>query len=179
MRLIQVLTAVLTGMLLTLAVAQAQDDVEAAEPAKQEEKAPPPPSFKPGAQVNLALTLKAPRGWNLNYMVPLRFEFDKEYLKDAPIKVKQQTWDFNIESYLPEATFVIPVTLKKGLKDGDLSIPLPIICSICESSGEMCTFCMENMTIKLVVKAEPAEGDGKHQAQDKGTLESTHRLSLP
>ena len=184
MRMIQFLAALLAVMVMVPAASRAQDDPAPApaeegttvqEPAKQEV----PPSFQPGAAVELAITLKAPRDWNLNYMVPIRFEFDEEYLKHAPVSVKQRTWDFEIKSYLPSATFVIPVTLDKDLADGELAVPLPIACSVCESSGESCTFCMETMTINIVVQATAAEGDGKDRAQAKGTLQVDHRLSLP
>ena len=143
------------------------------------EKTPPPPSFQPGAQVVLAVTLKAPRSWNLNYLVPVRLQFGKEYLKTAPFKVKKDTWDTTIESYLPEYTVEIPLALAKDLEDGSLSIPIEVMCSVCEASGEQCTFAMETMQPELIVRNEAGEDDEENQALAEGTLEYSYRLSLP
>lgn len=140
---------------------------------------PVPPSFQPGARVVLALKLQAPQDWGLNYLVPIRLQFDKEYLKTAPFKVDQAIWDTTIESYLPEYIIEIPVVLDTRLADQALTIPIDVQCSICESTGEQCTFCMETLTVKLQVKRAPAEGDGANQALAQGTLEYSYRLSLP
>ena len=47
-----------------------------------------------------------------------------------------------------------------------------------ESSGEMCTFCTENVSIELDVLSS-APPDSENQALSKGIAEDSHRLSLP
>jgi hypothetical protein len=152
-------------------------DAEAKPVAGAEEKALPP-SFAPGATVTLALEIRPPEQWQLNYLVPLRLEFDEEYLKEAPFTVKQAVWDFTLKSYMPRYTAEIPLTLNTDLADGALTIPLKLMGSICESSGEMCTFCIENVTVKLEVLSV-APPDTENQALSTGIAQHSHRLSLP
>lgn len=177
----------LIAMLLATAVLSLAHAADPAPPVSPDEptaaetaaETPVPPSFQPAAKVTLAITLQAPRNWNLNYLVPVRLQFDKEYLKTAPFKVKTEQWDTTIKSYVPEYTIEIPITLAKDLADECLAIPIEVICSVCESTGEQCTFAMETMQLKLIVKSEAGDDDDDNQALAKGTLEYTYRLSLP
>ncbi|MBN2082071.1 hypothetical protein JW859_07670 [bacterium] len=164
----------LAGWLVILVTAAADPDI-----AKSEtEETLPPPSFAPGANVTLALNLKAPSQWHLNYLVPIRVQFDEEYLKEAPFTVKKTVWDFTIESYLPRHTIEIPVYLKLGTDDGTLKVPFKLQCSICEMSGESCTFCMENVSFPVEVLST-APADSQNQALAEGTADYDYRLSLP
>lgn len=137
-----------------------------------------PPSFRPGAEVTLAITLRSPKYWQLNHLTPLRLQFDEKYLKDAPLAVKQPVWDFELDSYLEQYTAEIPIRLGRNVPDGTLEIPLEILASICESSGESCTFCNENISVDVVVM-RIAPPDTENQALSEGAAESTHRLSAP
>lgn len=157
---------------LPLATARAADPGEA--PAAKE----PPPTFAPGAEVKLLITLQAPEQWVLNYLVPIRLQFDEKALKEAPFKVSQSVWDFKIEHYVPRHTFELPVVLKTGLPDGEVKIPVQVMCSICAAGGEECTFAMETIVAKVKVQAKAAEG-AKNQALAKGSLPLAYRLSLP
>jgi len=142
-------------------------------PAKQT-----PPSFAPGAEVTLKITLQAPDQWVLNYMVPIRLQFDEKQLKDAPYKVSKTTWDFTIEHYVPRQTFELPITLAKGVADGTLDVPVGVLCSICAGAGDECTFVMETAVVHVKVQAK-AEPGAKDQALSKGAATCLHHLSLP
>jgi hypothetical protein len=159
------------------AIGAEQSSGDAGATARAEEQ-PLPPSFAPGAKVTLALTILPPDQWQLNYLVPLRLQFDDEYLKDAPFTVKQPVWDFTLKSYMPRYTAEIPIQLNADLADGELVIPLEFMGSICESSGESCTFCRENVKFQLTVLSE-APPDTDNQALNEGIAADTHRLSLP
>lgn len=137
-----------------------------------------PPSFRPGAEVTLAVTLKAPKYWQLNYLTPLRLQFDEKWLKDAPLAVKQPVWDFELDSYLEQYTAEIPVRLGRSVPDGTLEIPLEVLASICESSGESCTFCNENISVDVVVM-RIAPPDSENQALGEGEVARAYRLSAP
>jgi len=170
-----VLAALLLAPLAAVAAEKSADDGEQANKAEEQ---PAPPSFAPGAKVILALTILPPDQWQLNHLVPLRLQFDEEYLKDAPFTVKQPVWDFTLKSYMPRYTAEIPIQLAADLADGELTIQLEVLGSICEASGEACTFCKENISIELTIlgKALP---DTKNQALNEGTATDAHRLSLP
>lgn len=148
----------------------------AKEPAPQPEE--PLPSFAPGATVTLAITLSSPEQWVLNYMVPLRLQFDEKALKDAPFTVAKPVWDFKFEHYLPRFTAEVPIKLKKNLPDGPLPVSLQVLCSICAASGDECTFAIEEVSVEVPVLAKAAPGT-KNQALAKGTFKTKHRLSLP
>jgi hypothetical protein len=75
-------------------------------------------------------------------------------------------------------TAEIPIQLDSALQDGALVIPLEVLGSFCESSGESCTFSKENVTFNLTVLST-APPDADNQALSEGTAEDTHRLSLP
>jgi hypothetical protein len=161
-----------------LAAIGAEQTAGEAELMAQAQEQPQPPSFAPGAKVTLALTVLPPDQWQLNHLVPLRLQFDEEYLKDAPFTVKQPVWDFTLKSYMPRYTAEIPIQLNADLADGELIVPLEILGSICESSGEACTFCRENGKFKLLVLSQ-APPETENQALKDGTASDTHRLSLP
>lgn len=171
---------VAVAALLLWPLPSAATDESAPEPAAAGSKAdkPMPPSFAPGAEVTLALTIVPPEQWQLNYLVPLRLQFDEEYLKDAPFSVDHAVWDFKLKSYLPRYTAEIPIMLSDDLEDGPLLIPLEVLGSICENSGESCTFSRDNFSVKLTVLSK-APPDTKNQALSEGTAEASHRLSLP
>jgi hypothetical protein len=144
--------------------------------SKAEEKALP--LFKPGAEVALALTVKAPKHWVLNYMVPLRVSFDEEKLKKAPFTVKQSDWDFEFEEYVGEYVASVPVKLKQNLPDGEIKIPLMVQCSICTDSGDLCSFAAENASVVVQVLAKAPEG-AKQQPVAKGEMPAAVKLVPP
>jgi hypothetical protein len=153
---------------------------EPAANAKDQQPKPeePAPSFAPGAVVTLAITLSSPEQWVLNYMVPLRLQFDEKALKTAPYSVAKPVWDFKFEHYIPRYTAEVPIKLNKGLPDGPPPVSLQVLCSICAASGEECTFAIEDLTVEVPVLAKAAPG-AKNQALSKGTLNAKHKLSLP
>lgn len=172
------LPVIIAALILWPASAWAADQIKGDEsPAAAVEK-PQPPSFAPGAAVTLALTILPPEQWQLNYLVPLRLQFDEEYLEDAPFSVEQAVWDFSFKSYMPRYTAEIPIQLDPSLADGPLAISLEVFGSICEASGESCTLAKENLTVELMILSE-APPDTENQALSKGTAEDTLRLSLP
>lgn len=137
-----------------------------------------PPSFKPGAEVTLAITIKAPRQWKLNHLMPLTLSFDEEYLKDAPFSVKESSYTIKLDHYLPRLTVAIPVELNGNLEDGRLRIPLSLIFSICNEVTEFCAFSVETVNVPVYVQAKAGAGE-KNQALDSGTAEHSHLLSIP
>lgn len=181
-RLIPTSVLALTALVMLWALpagAAGEATAEPAQPAAQTDgEDEQPPSFRPGAEVTLAITLKAPKYWQLNYLTPLRLQFDEKYLKDAPLAVKQAVWDFELDSYLEQYTAEIPIRLGRGVPDGNLEIPLEILASICESSGESCTFCNENISVDVAVM-RIAPPDTENQALSEGEVAHTCRLSAP
>ena len=151
-------------------------DVENEPDTKAEEK--PLPLFKPGAEVTLALTVKAPKHWVLNYLVPLRVSFDKEQLKKAPFSVKQLDWDFEFEEYTGEYVASVPVKLQRNLPDGEIEIPLTVQCSICTDTGDQCSFAAENANVVVQILAKAPE-DAKQQPVAKGEMPAAVRLVPP
>jgi hypothetical protein len=137
-----------------------------------------PPSFRPGAEVRILLEVLAPKQWKINHMVPLRLEFEEEYLKEAPFAVRQPVWDFKLEHYAPSLTAEIPVKLSEDLLDGLVVVPLALACSICNEVGDSCAFVMENVSVKVRVLAD-APPDTENQALVKGSLPASHLLSAP
>ncbi len=141
-------------------------------------KEPSTPSFKPGAEVTLSVKLKAPGGWKINFEPPIRVSFDKEQLKNAGFTVGKERFDFKLSKYVHEYTVSIPIKLKGGLKDGALTIPAEISCSICDERGVRCSFVNEELQVKLQVRAKAPAGE-KDQAQAQGTLSAEHKFSPP
>lgn len=173
---------VIAGGLAALAGAHAADQSAATEVQLAAEKAPAkpptPPSFAPGAEVTMKITLEAPDQWNLNYMVPIRLQFDEKQLKGAPYKVSKSTWDFTIKHYSPKETFELPITLAKSAPEGKLEVPVAVLCSICADTGEECTFAMETAVVDIKVQAK-ADPGAKDQALARGAVSCVHHLSLP
>jgi hypothetical protein len=152
----------------------------AAKPAPKTAPKTPPvaaASFKPGASVILEITLKSPENWKLNHLAPMRFSLDKDQLKKGAISASKSSWDFKLKDYAKSYTATIPITLGKGVKEGKLSVPIDIACSICDDPGDQCTFANEKMTVSIVVKA--ANGGDPAQAVAKGTCKTSYRLSTP
>ncbi len=144
----------------------------------QSKKKATPPSFQPGAEVTLAITIKAPREWVINYMVPFQARFDDEDIKKAEFSVEEATNRFEFEHYLPEITFEIPVTLSSKLKDGKITIPVYVDCSICDEVSGQCTFASEIVMAKVRILSE-ADPEEKNQAQKAGLSRHTQVLSGP
>lgn len=137
-----------------------------------------PPSFRPGAEIRIMLEVLAPKQWKINHLVPLRLEFEEEYLEEGPIAVRQAVWDFKLENYVPKLTVEIPVTLSEDLQDGPIVLPLALACSICNEVAGTCAFVMENVSVKIRVLAE-APPDVENQALPKGQQPASHLLSAP
>jgi hypothetical protein len=145
---------------------------------------PEPPSFQPGAEVELAITLTAPKGWAINYLVPLRFEFGKDYVKSdeqpdsTEFSVNKPQWDFTLDEYQKQYTASVLIQLDGKLPDGEITIPLTILSSICDDAGDACTFCTEEISVPLVVRSKAPKNE-KTQAQAEGTVGYSHTLALP
>ena len=146
----------------------------AAEEAEQEA----PPRFLPGAQVEMRITLQAPKQWKLNHQMPLTFYFDPEYLEEAPFTVSEPSLTVKLDQYTPVLTVVIPVRLQEKLADGHLTIPLPVRFSICNEVTDSCAFAEEILTIPVDVTTA-ASGDDVNQALKSGSVELSHLLSIP
>lgn len=145
---------------------------------------PEPPSFQPGAKVELTITVTAPKGWAINYLAPLRFEFSKDYVasNEQPdgiqFSVSKPQWDFTLEGYQKEYTASVLIQLDGKLPDGEIAIPLTILCSICNDAGDACTFGTEEISIPLVVRSKAPKNE-KDQAQAEGTLAYSQAIALP
>jgi len=169
--------AKLTRILLVTAIAGLLLVVLAAAESEKPEKAPDP-TFRPGAKVNLSLTLRAPEGWNLNYMVPLRVQFDPEQMRKLPLVVDKITWEYKLDKYQPEFELSIPVRVAKGAEDGTLRFTLSAAAGICDEPVTQCTFVNEDVPVALTVQAKAAKG-AKGQALAKGALKAEHCFSCP
>lgn len=146
--------------------------------AAEDEKKQAPPTFKSGADVELQVTLKSPKKWKINHMMPLSFTFDEEYLKTAPFKAEEASQTIKLEQYASDLTVVIPVTLNKGLADGKLSIPIAVTFSICNEVTDFCAFSQETISVPVVIQAV-ADPEGKNQALTSGEVAHSHLLSVP
>jgi hypothetical protein len=134
------------------------------------------PSFKPGAKVTLVLEVKAPPKWHLNSQVPLRVEFDKEKVKNLPVKLDKTTWDFTVVKDPASQSFELPISLTGKAKNGTLEIPAKLLCGYCNDEG--CTFANEELKVSIVVK-DKAPKDSKNQAQASGKISKTVTLQVP
>jgi hypothetical protein len=171
--LIRLLLLVGWGIFSTLALSAADG-----QQGRDREQKPVPPSFKPGAEVTLAITLQAPEHWHLNYLVPLRLQFDEEYLEEAPFSVEKPVWDFSFDDYVESYTARLPLVLGADLPEGVLTIPLRAMCSICDESGESCTFSQQDAAVPLIVRIE-APAEQKNQALLSGELPYALKLEAP
>lgn len=136
------------------------------------------PSFKPGAAVTLSIKFKAPGGWKLNFEPPIRVSFNKDELKAAGFTVGKERFDFKLSKYAAEYTASIPIKLKGGLKDGVVTVPAEISCSICDERGVRCSFVNEDLQVKVQVRAK-APANEKDQAQSQGILAAEHKFNPP
>lgn len=135
----------------------------------------PDPTFKPGADVSIELTVKAPKGWHINYMLPLTVIFDDKLLKDEPFTVDKTVLSFKLKEYVHETVLDIPVHLKEDVKAGKLTVPFDLDYSICEETTENCTFDLQDIKIPLQVETEAPKGS-KDRALAKGDLPATIQL---
>jgi hypothetical protein len=164
--------ACIFGALLFVCAGNADGD------SSKEEYKLPPPSFRPGAAVSVQVQLVSPPGWHLNPMLPIVLKFDKEFLKDAPISVTQESWQFNIKDYQDSYTAQIPIRVGAKIEDGEYSVPLQLDCSICDKVAGACTFSSEDFSFPLLVKASADKGD-RDQAQAKGVISLTLQIPAP
>ncbi len=175
----RVIAGLLLIMLMTVPALAAEGAGGASGPTK-----PEPPSFQPGAEVELVVTIKAPKGWAINYLAPLRFEFGKDYVagEEQPdgmqFNVSKSQWDFALEEYQKEYTASVLIQLDAKLPDGEITIPLIILCSICDDAGDACTFGTEEISVPLVVRSKAPKTE-KNQAQAEGTLAYSQAIALP
>lgn len=167
----------MTRILMVTAIAGLLLAVLAAAESDKPEKAPDP-TFRPGAKVNLRLTLHAPEGWHLNYLVPLRVQFDPEQLRKLPLVVGKITWEYKLDKYQPQYELSIPVKVAKGADDGTLHFTLTAAAGICDEPVTQCTFVNEDVPVELTVQAKAVKG-AKGQALAKGALKAEHRFSPP
>ncbi len=162
MRLITGITALLALLLLTAA-------------AKDKEK-DPDPTFRPGADVLIELTVKAPRDWQLNYMLPVQVLFDEKQLKKAPFSVEEPAISFKLEEYTDEAVLTIPVRLRDSADPGELTVPFSLDYSICQVESGDCTFNVQDVEVLVQVELS-APKDSKLRALASGSLRAA--LQLP
>lgn len=138
--------------------------------ASSQAKSDAAPSFKPGAQVTLAIKLKAPSGWKISHVPPIRLSFDKQQMKNYGFTAAKVSFDFDPGKYVKEYTANVPIKLKPGLNDGAVKVPVNVSCSICDEAAVQCSFANESMELKVPVQAK---------AQAKGTLSQEHTLRPP
>jgi len=162
------LVMAIAGLLLAVLASAASDKPEKAVD----------PTFRPGGKVDLHLTLRAPEGWHLNYMVPLRVQFDPEQMKKLPLAVDKITWEYKLDKYQPQYELTIPVRVAKGAEDGTLRFTLSAAAGICDDPVTQCTFVNEDVPVELTVQAKAAKG-AKGQALAKGALKTEHCFSPP
>lgn len=134
-----------------------------------------PPTFKPGADVALELTVRAPEGWNINYLLPVQVIFDEEYLRKAPFSVNNTSFSFKLKEYADEAVFTVPVKLNAKASAGDLKIPFKLDYSICNVESDECTFDTVDFNVGLKVESSAPAGE-KNRALSSGTLKSVLNL---
>jgi hypothetical protein len=158
----------ITGILLLLALlllCAAADD-------KEKE---PDPTFRPGAEVSIELTVKAPRGWQLNYLLPIQAIFDEKQLKDAPYAPVSNTVSFKLKEYAEEAVLTIPVKLKKSARPGEVEVPFGLDYSICNIESEDCTFNVQSARVTADVETSAPAGT-KNRALATGSLKAIVQL---
>jgi len=144
--------------------------------ARDEKQAPP--SFKPGAKVEVLLSIDCPKGWAHNPNVPLTLKFDEEYLKTAPISVSQPSFSAKFEGHPHSVQLKVPLTLSGKLANGELKIPAQVDAFICLDDESICVVASEAVTIRIMVQDKAAKGE-KNQAQGKGSLALSHLLEMP
>ena len=166
-----VLTAL--GALALMAGAALADNVGPQPPAKKKA----PPSFKPGAEVTLALTFMAPEDFAFNEMLPLTVAFDPELLKKASFTVEQDTWEFELKPHVGRTTVAVPIKLKGSVAEGSLAIPVEASCIVCTLDGEQCLPVRESFTVRVEVRSTAPAGE-ENQALSKGSLPCHYTFSV-
>ena len=133
-----------------------------------------PPSFKPGADVTLYITLNSPADWHLNDKVPIVFNFDEEELKKLPFSVEKTKWEFSIDKSTERFTALIPVKLSKKAPEGTVNIPLSVECSICTDETGSCAFA------KRRLQGQAARRDqAKRRPQQQRARQRDQPFALP
>lgn len=135
----------------------------------------PDPTFRPGAKVSLELTVKAPKGWELNYLLPIEVVFDEKQLKKAPFTVEKSSLSFKLKEYTEQAVLKIPLELKPESKPGEIAIPFDLDYSICELESDHCTFSVQDIEIPLKIESTAPKGS-KSRALKAGSLPATIQL---
>ncbi len=135
-----------------------------------------PPSFKPGAQVTLAMTFSAPEDYAFNEMLPLTLQFDPEQLKKAGFTVEKDTWEFALKPHVGRITVSLPIKLKDSAAEGSLAIPLEASCIVCTLDGEQCLPLRESLTVRVAVRKSAPAGE-ENQAQSSGALAWPHTFT--
>lgn len=143
--------------------------------AAEEKEKEPHPTFRPGADVLIELTVKAPGGWQLNHLLPIQVLFDEKQLKSAPFAVDDTNLSFKLEDYTEEAFLTIPVRLKDGTRPGEVSVPFSLDYSICQAESGDCTFNVQNIEILVNVELS-APKDSKLRALKSGNLRAAVQL---
>ena len=126
-----------------------------------------PPSFAPGAEVELVFEISAPKDWHLNEGMPLSLSFDEKYLKDAPFTTKTPSSNISVEVGDVTTHVSLTVKLKSGLADGTLKLPVKLACVVCDEFGDSCVMVRETFDATVVVLGKAPKGT-KNQAQSKG-----------
>lgn len=144
--------------------------------AKDEKQ--PAASFKPGAKVEIVLSVTCPKGWAHNPAMPIKLSFDEEYLKTAPFSIKGSSISAKFKDHPHSTELKIPITLSGKLPDGELRIPATVDAFICTEDESMCIMASEPVSIRIIVQSAAAKGE-KNQALDKGSLPASHQLAPP
>jgi hypothetical protein len=139
------------------------------------------PCFAPGAKVTLIVTVKAPKDWHLNHFVPLKVEFDEDYLKRAPFKVEQAKWSFplpDLPRQLQSWDLQIPILLEPDIGSGRQLIWLKLYVGLENDPGSLCAYPSANVYIPLQV-APSRDSGGRSAALPGGELTYTWECPKP
>jgi len=160
----------------------------AGSPAAKEPEKELPPSFKPGANVTLAVTIEAPKQWAINPYQDIKLVFDEENLKNAPFSVEGTEWVHPAKKFDPEhpeikyedfCVIEIPIKLASNITEGTLAVPITLHGGICDPVSEYCKGgIVEEVSVRVLVKAKAPDGT-KNQALSQGVSPWRHCISLP
>lgn len=148
----------------------------AAEEEQKEQQ--PPPSFRPGAEVELQVTISAPEKWHLNEGLAVTLSFDEEYLKKAPFSTKSSEVSISTEPGDLSTQLSMKITLGSELPDGSLSLPLDLMCVVCDKTGDNCVMISESFSAVIEVRSS-APKDAKNQALKSGANPVEFRIPAP
>jgi hypothetical protein len=154
-------------LLLTFSAVRAEDEAEA--------KKSIIPSFRPGAEVTVGITVHAPAAWSLNPGIPLRVSIDQKLLKTAPFTVDKAEQDFKLKHRNHQAYVEIPVKLKKAVVDGELTIPVTVQCGACTEDEAQCSVFESKVDVPVVVRSSADDGE-EEQALKRGTVTADVQL---